>query len=603
MAYLAAQQSSSGGFAYSTVWGSAADANSTAYGLQALTALRQDPGSATWLKGGVSPVEALLHFQLPSGAFEWQPGQGANLLATAQAVPALLGKALPLPGLGPALRDALAYLRGQQQADGSFTSGMGSNVSPSSQMLAALASVGENPGEWRGASGRSLVDYLRQEALSVTTAAAAGQLAMALAMAGEDPRAFADLAGVIRKGYDAATGAFDAYQNVWSHALAMMGLAASGESVPAKAVTWLRNQQNEDGGWGWAHGQKSDSNSTALALQALLACGVTPGDAGVGAAIGYLHQQQTPDGGFAYDMATAAKSDANSTAVVVQGLLAAGLDPTVGWDWAMATSAKGRASLTLSKPLDSLLMLQRADGAFEWQAGAGANALATMQTIPALAKIAFPSGRAAGRGGDANHPRMLTTEATSRGSLYGSSAGAYAYYAVDYPGDGRMVTIRVAYAPADPVTRGGFGFRVYAPGGQPLGRGTPAPDSVGALELHASGAKRVRWLVQVYNYLPGQRVDYSVAAAGLPASTERPSSTSRLPNADAVSAAFAADDPVISDGVGLVVYGPLGEAVAGQKTGTPGLRVATFASRAAGTCLVQVYNYVDGLALRYTVSR
>jgi hypothetical protein len=306
----------------------------------------------------------------------------------------------------------------------------------------------------------------------------------------------------------------------------------------------------------------------------------------------------------------------------------------------MATSAKGRASLTLSKPLDSLLMLQRADGAFEWQAGAGANALATMQAIPALAKIAFPSGRAAGRGGDANHPRMLTTEATSRGSLYGSSAGAYAYYAVDYPGDGRMVTIRVAYAPADPVTRGGFGFRVYAPGGQPLGRGTPAPDSVGALELHASGAKRVRWLVQVYNYLPGQRVDYSVAAAGLPASTERPSSTSRLPNADAgsaatlgaaesgvlvgaragayafykfayagngavvtVSAAFAADDPVISDGVGLVVYGPLGEAVAGQKTGTPGLRVATFASRAAGTCLVQVYNYVDGLALRYTVSR
>jgi hypothetical protein len=49
-----------------------------------------------WDKGGTMPLKALIAFQLGSGAFEWQPGGGANAMATYQAVPALLLE--PYPG-------------------------------------------------------------------------------------------------------------------------------------------------------------------------------------------------------------------------------------------------------------------------------------------------------------------------------------------------------------------------------------------------------------------------------------------------------------------------------------------------------------------------
>ena len=34
--------------------------------------------------------------QLADGSFEWQPNTGSNLMATAQAVPALLGQSYPV---------------------------------------------------------------------------------------------------------------------------------------------------------------------------------------------------------------------------------------------------------------------------------------------------------------------------------------------------------------------------------------------------------------------------------------------------------------------------------------------------------------------------
>jgi hypothetical protein len=39
--------------------------------------------------------------QLEDGSFEWQPGFGSNLLATQQAIPALLGRSFPFE-LAPA---------------------------------------------------------------------------------------------------------------------------------------------------------------------------------------------------------------------------------------------------------------------------------------------------------------------------------------------------------------------------------------------------------------------------------------------------------------------------------------------------------------------
>lgn len=47
--------------------------------------------------------------------------------------------------------------------------------------------------------------------------------------------------------------------------------AADGKTGLDQAITWLRQQRNSDGGWGETPGAKSDANSTAIAVEALVA--------------------------------------------------------------------------------------------------------------------------------------------------------------------------------------------------------------------------------------------------------------------------------------------------------------------------------------------
>lgn len=98
LAYLRAAQNEDGGFPYQpdSPWGTESDANSTAYVIETLRAAGEDPNDTAWSKGANTPISFLLSLQLGDGSFEWQRGQGSNLLATEQAVVALLGRTLPL---------------------------------------------------------------------------------------------------------------------------------------------------------------------------------------------------------------------------------------------------------------------------------------------------------------------------------------------------------------------------------------------------------------------------------------------------------------------------------------------------------------------------
>ena len=66
---------------------------------------------------------------------------------------------------------------------------------------------------------------------------------------------------------------------------------------------------------------------------------------------------------------------------------------------------------------------------------------------------------------------------------------------------------------------------------------------------------------------------------------------------------YAPDDGVIGAGVGFNVYGPAGRVATGRYTGTPGQRAASFDVSAGTSYLVQVYNYIPGVAISYNVSR
>jgi hypothetical protein len=180
--------------------------------------------------------------------------------------------------------------------------------------------------------------------------------------------------------YDPATGKFD--NNPMWQAWAIIGTRALSQPVLNAAVNALKAMQNDNGGWPWSAGGSSDTNATAVAIQALLTAGESPTSTVVADGLNYLDSaQNSSDGGFPYDPVSpfGTDSDSNSTAYVLQAILAAGEDPTAG-RWKKGSNT----------PISFLLNRQLVSGAFEWQAGTGANPLATMQAVVALMGRPFP---------------------------------------------------------------------------------------------------------------------------------------------------------------------------------------------------------------------
>lgn len=292
----------------------------------------------------------------------------------------------------PAIEDALAWLRTQQGADGGFSSGFSpeSSVPSTADVVVAAAAAGDAASEWT-ADGASPLDFLADHVEQATEGAGTtAKLILAVVATGLDPDDFAgtDLVAALNGFYDTDSGHFQGVAT--DHMMAMLALANAGAEVPAGSAAWLEGVQIEDGSWsfdGSTDAGTGDTNSTALAIQALVAGGVAPDADAIAAALEYLHEQQNEDGGFPYvkpsDFGT--ETDANSTAFVIQGLLAAGEDVA---DWA-------RDGTT---PTEALLALQIEDsGAFNWKLEQpGPNLLATVQAVPALANMPLTSVRTVG---------------------------------------------------------------------------------------------------------------------------------------------------------------------------------------------------------------
>jgi prenyltransferase beta subunit len=276
-------------------------------------------------------------------------------------------------------RAAIAWMRAQQQPDGSF---LGFSAGDTADAVVALVAAGEDPDAF-SRDGNSPLDYLKAQAagFAATGPGSAAKLTLAAVAAGEDPAAFGgvNLLEQLGKGYDAATGQYG--PDVYGHALALLAIKAVGAPVPAAAVSRTLALQLEDGGWSFdgTAGTGSDTNTTSLVIQAL--AGVAGADAARGRALDYLRGQQNEDGGFPYSQSSqfGNATDANSTAAAHQALLAAGEDFTAA-PWA-------RSGTTAS----ALLGLQNTSGAFKYQATpADDNALATYAAISALAGKALP---------------------------------------------------------------------------------------------------------------------------------------------------------------------------------------------------------------------
>lgn len=160
-----------------------------------------------------------------------------------------------------------------------------------------------------------------------------------------------------------------------AHVWAVIALSAAGVEIPEaeKARNWLLARQHPEGGFNWYAGApQPDADSTGMALAALGALGETKDSPAVRKAIAYLRSVQESDGGFS----SWGAANPESSAMVIQGLLAVGLDP-----------AGPPLTVPAGSPVAALLGFQLPDGSFAHQKGGGANEMATQQALLALAEV------------------------------------------------------------------------------------------------------------------------------------------------------------------------------------------------------------------------
>ena len=269
---------------------------------------------------------------------------------------------------------AVAWLQAQQADDGGFLGFSGeSDPSATADAVMALAAA-SSAGIAVDLSGA--LAYLKTAApmLEEQGPGAAAKLTVALVAAGADPtdvNGVNPLAIVEAAASDGLIG-----DDLYDHALGILALAAAGSPVPPEAVEAFRSTQSDDGLWafdGSLDEGAGDTNTTALAVQALVAAGETE-DAMVADAVVTLISVQNDDGGFPY--LGGEPSDANSTALVIQALIATGGD----------TSGD-----VVQRGLAALAGFQNESGAFHFMDGAtDDNLFATVQAIPALVGVSLP---------------------------------------------------------------------------------------------------------------------------------------------------------------------------------------------------------------------
>jgi len=289
-----------------------------------------------------------------------------------------------LPGLAyVAGSKALDWLRPRQViTDGGYgTRSVGSTV----ETLMAIGANGLRAADWkRQPDSASLLSYAMGNGAAYANTGADASAKVASGLSAADgcwplnalrPMDF----------YSPTTGAFVGANGVGSgpQAWAILGTRSLSQSAPVTAVQYLRNAQQPNGGWQWQPADYfgTDTNSTALAIQALVSLGEPVTSSAIVSGLNYLKSAQNADGGFTYDPQSpwGTASDANSTAYVAQALFAAGQNPITG-TWAV----------TNSNPISYLIGMQLPDGSFEYQKGLGANQLATQQAVPALLGRPFP---------------------------------------------------------------------------------------------------------------------------------------------------------------------------------------------------------------------
>jgi energy-coupling factor transport system substrate-specific component len=261
-------------------------------------------------------------------------GRLTALLATGSLAGALAGAGLlsagvaPVRAAGDPVSAAAGYLLSAQNPDGGLGAAGGQPSSPMFSGWAALglAAAGHNPADVVK-DGHSLLSYLESSAAAGRDPGSLERTILVAGAAGADPRSFGavDLLAALARDLRPDGSVSD---QVNLTAFAVLALRAAGAPVPQRTIGWLLRQQDSDGGFNFATGgggAVSDPDDTGAALEALAGVPGARATRVRARAVSYLRSVQNPDGGF--PATPGAGSNAQSTAFAVQGLIAAGVSP------------------------------------------------------------------------------------------------------------------------------------------------------------------------------------------------------------------------------------------------------------------------------------
>jgi energy-coupling factor transport system substrate-specific component len=215
---------------------------------------------------------------------------------------------------------AATWLEGAQNQDGGWGEKPGADSAQemTGWAMLGLEAAGINPQDVT-AGGRSPVDFLQGAIAEVQSPGDLARTILALEGAGIEPREFGGrnlVAALLAK--RRKDGSYEGWPN--STAYAVLALRSAGIANVSDSVEWLREVQNEDGGWGDTPGAPSNADGTGAVLQVL-----TPSAKAAKRAVSYLRQVQQPGGG--YRLGGNGALNTQSTAWAVEGLLAAGANP------------------------------------------------------------------------------------------------------------------------------------------------------------------------------------------------------------------------------------------------------------------------------------
>jgi energy-coupling factor transport system substrate-specific component len=286
------------------------------------------------LIAGPAMVRMLVRFR---ERFQWGRGEaserapgpvGARPSLRAGGVAAILLLALALAAVLPTRADAsdagLAanWLESVQNSDGGFGASPGdsSGAAMTGWAMLGLEAAGRNPLDI-SRRGHTPVDFLRAGEGEISSTGDLARTTLALEGTGVNPRSFAgrDLVGELIK-RRRKDGSFEDWPN--DTAFSVIALREAGATGGLdESLEWLRSVQNDDGGWGDTPGSPSTADGTGAVLQAL-----SRGSKAADSGLSYLRKAQRPGGGFPLGGSGAVNSQ--STAWAIQGILAAGGDPS-----------------------------------------------------------------------------------------------------------------------------------------------------------------------------------------------------------------------------------------------------------------------------------